>query len=112
MQEGEEEHILTPVIMKKWMLSDPHGYCHFSDQPLGACHSRDQSLEAPHSLLHARDGSFATPSFVFPLLILVKCNNMIYIYACIHLDNDVYNMIISLYEYENDIYKPKCYMYI
>ena len=62
------------------MLRDPHGTRHSRDQPLGACHSRDHSLGAPHSFLHARDGSSVTPSFVFPLLIFVRCNDMLYMY--------------------------------
>ena len=62
------------------MLRDSHGTRHSRDQPLGACHSRDYSLGAPRSFLHARDGSSATPSFVFPFLILIKGNDMLYMY--------------------------------
>ena len=80
MQEGEEEHIYTPLFMKKWMPRDPHENRHSSDRPFRARHLCDHSLRALHSLFHARDGSSATPSFFFPLLILVRYNDMLYMY--------------------------------
>ena len=44
--------------------------------PHGTCHAHDSLMKSPY----ARDDITGSSSFVFPLLILVRCNDMLYMY--------------------------------